>query len=113
MDNNTTIISLVTILVTFVLGIVSKKSKFIKNNLIPVQNLLIGCIAFVINYIITKDANASLIGVGLFTGGAYDLVKNIQLIKPNDTESDKFQIASEQIPENLSEKTESEENEDE
>lgn len=79
-----TIISLVTIVVTFVLGIVAKKNKFIKNNLIPVQNLLVGCIAFVINYILTKDINASLIGVGLFTGGTYDLVKNFQIIQTEE-----------------------------
>ena len=105
----TAIISLITIIVTFVLGILSKKSVFIKNNLIPVQNLIIGCIAFVIDYIITKDVNASLIGVGLFTGGTYDLVKNIQLLKPEE-EIDEYQISSEKIPENLAEKTESEEN---
>lgn len=79
-----TIISLVTIVVTFVLGIVAKKNKFIKNNLIPVQNLLVGCTAFVINYILTKDINASLIGVGLFTGGTYDLVKNFQIIQTEE-----------------------------
>lgn len=76
----TTIISLITILITFILGIASKKSKFIKNNFIPVQNLIIGIIAFIINYIITKDLNASLIGVGLFTGGTYDLIHNLQQI---------------------------------
>lgn len=106
----TAIISLITIIVTFVLGILSKKSVFIKNNLIPVQNLIIGCIAFVIDYIITKDVNASLIGVGLFTGGTYDLVKNIQLLKPEEEEIDEYQISSEKIPENLVEKTESEGN---
>lgn len=79
--NLTTIIGLITVLVTFVLGILSKRSKFIKNNLIPVQNLIIGVIAFVVNYIITKDINASLIGVGLFTGGTYDLVHNLQEIR--------------------------------
>ena len=87
----TAIISIVTIVVTFIMGIVSKKSKFIEDNLIPVQNLLIGCIAFAINYFITKDLNASLIGVGLFTGGTYDLVKNLQVI---ETEAMKEELSN-------------------
>lgn len=80
----TQIIGLLTVIVTFILGIMAKKSKFIENNLIPVQNLIVGIIAFVINFIITKDVNASLIGVGLFTGGTYDLVKNLQVIQTNE-----------------------------
>ena len=79
-----TIIGLVTVLVTFVLGIVSKKCSFIKNNLIPVQNLIIGIIAFGIYYLITKDLDLSLTGVGLFTGGVYDLVTNLQNLKFTD-----------------------------
>lgn len=84
----TTIISIVTVIVTFILGLISKKSKWVSNNLIPLQNLLIGVIACVIDWIITKDFNAALIGVGLFTGGVYDLGKNLKALgENNNTES--------------------------
>lgn len=73
-----TIISLVTILVTFVCGILAKKSKLIDNKLIPIQNLAIGIIAGIIYYIITKDINVVIMSVGLGTGGAYDVLHNIQ-----------------------------------
>ena len=43
MDFNT-IMQIVTILVTLVLGLISKKSTLINNKLIPIQNLAIGLI---------------------------------------------------------------------
>lgn len=80
------IIELVTVIVTFILGVLSKKSKFINNSFIPLQNLLVGIIAFVIYYIITKDFNTSLLAVGLFTGGTYDLIKNLnKMLNENNT----------------------------
>ena len=42
------------------------------------QNLLIGIASFVVNYIITKDINGSLIFSGLLAGGAYGLFKNFK-----------------------------------
>ena len=76
MDINT-IMVLVTILVTYVCGLIAKRHPKFNNKLIPVQNLLIGIIVAVINYIITKDFNASILVAGLMTGGAYDLGKNL------------------------------------
>jgi uncharacterized membrane protein YeaQ/YmgE (transglycosylase-associated protein family) len=76
MDINT-IMVLVTILVTYICGLIAKKHPKFNNKLIPVQNLLIGTIVAVINYIITKDFNASILVAGLMTGGAYDLGKNL------------------------------------
>ncbi|HBF68798.1 MAG: phage holin family protein [Bacilli bacterium] len=73
----TTIMTLVTILVTYVCGLIAKKHPKFNNKLIPVQNLLIGIIVAIINYIMTKDFNASIMVAGLLTGGAYDLGKNI------------------------------------
>lgn len=75
-----TIISIVTVFVTLILGLISKKIPAIKNELIPLQNLLIGIIAGIIYYIITKDFNAVIIGLGLFAGGTYDLAKNLSEI---------------------------------
>jgi len=73
----TTIMTLVTIIVTYICGCIAKKHPKFNNKLIPVQNLLIGIIVAVINYIITKDFNGSLMVAGLLTGGVYDLGKNL------------------------------------
>ena len=70
----TQIISLVTFIVTLILGFVSKKSKFISNNLIPVQR------------IITKDFNTAIALSGIMAGGAYDIVHNIQKMKIENKE---------------------------
>lgn len=72
-----TIMTLVTIIVTFICGKFAKKHPKFNNKLIPVQNLLIGIIMAGINYVITKDFNGSLMVAGLLTGGAYDLGKNL------------------------------------
>lgn len=72
------IIEIITILITLVLGFVAKKNPKFNNKRIPVQNLLIGIASFVVNYIITKDINGSLIFSGLLAGGAYDLFKNFK-----------------------------------
>ena len=80
------IITLVTFIVTLILGFVSKKSKFISNNLIPVQNLLIGLIVAVAEWIITKDFNTAIALSGIMAGGAYDIVHNIQKMKIENKE---------------------------
>ena len=72
------IIEIITILITLVLGFVAKKNPKFNNKRIPVQNLLIGIASFVVNYIITKDINGSLIFSGLLAGGVYDLAKNLK-----------------------------------
>ena len=71
------ITTLVTIVVTLILGAVAKKSKWISNNLIPVQNLVIGLIVAVIEWAITKDFKVALGLSGLIAGGAYDIVHNL------------------------------------
>ena len=73
----TNIITMVTIIVTWILGIVSKKSKFINNNLIPVQNILIGVVVAIIEWIITKDFKVAIALSGLFAGGVYDVINNL------------------------------------
>lgn len=83
MDVNS-IIEIVTVVVTLILGIISKKSNFINSKKIPIQNLIIGIISFVIDYIITKDFNASIMFSGLLAGGTYDLLKNIYFIFYNE-----------------------------
>lgn len=83
MDVNS-IIEIVTVVVALILGIISKKNNFINSKKIPIQNLIIGIISFVIDYIITKDFNASIMFSGLLAGGTYDLLKNIYFIFYNE-----------------------------
>lgn len=72
------IIEIATVLITLLLGYIAKKNPKFNNKRIPVQNLLIGIASFVINYIITKDINGSLLFSGLLAGGTYDLLKNLK-----------------------------------
>jgi len=72
------IVSLVTILVTFVLGIIAKKNPKISNKLIPLQNLFVGLIIALIEFAITKDFKVAIMLSGLLAGGTYDLVKNLR-----------------------------------
>lgn len=75
------LVSLITIIVTLLLGIVSKKSPKIKNNLIPIQNLLIGVVVAIVELIITKDFSTAIALSGLIAGGTYDIVHNLQKLK--------------------------------
>ena len=79
------IVSLVTILVTFVLGIISKKNPKLSNKIIPIQNLFVGLIVALIEFIITKDFKVAIALSGLIAGGTYDIVHNLNnLIKGDD-----------------------------
>lgn len=75
-----TIMQIVTILVTLILGVISKKSTFISNNLIPIQNIVIGLVMAIINLIITKDFSSAIALSGLVAGGTYDIVHNLEKI---------------------------------
>lgn len=72
-----TLISLVTIIVTWLLGIVSKKYTKLNNKLIPIQNILVGLIVALIEWIVTKDFKVAIALSGIFAGGAYDVINNI------------------------------------
>ena len=73
----TDLITIVTLIVTWFLGYLSKKSKFICNNLIPLQNVLIGVFIAVIEWIITKDFKTSIALSGILAGGTYDIIHNL------------------------------------
>lgn len=76
------IISLVTILVTLVLGVIAKKNPKLSNKIIPIQNLFVGLIVAIIEFIITKDFKVAIALSGLIAGGTYDIVHNLnKLIK--------------------------------
>lgn len=77
------IIAFVTFLVSLILGIFSKRSSFIKNELIPLQNILIGLIVAIIEWIITKDLNTAILISGILAGGTYDIFHNLEKILRN------------------------------
>ena len=79
MDLNT-IIYIVTMIITWILGIVAKRYTSLNNKLIPIQNVLIGLIVAVIEWIITKDFNTAIALSGIFAGGTYDIIHNLNKI---------------------------------
>ncbi|MGN1298232.1 MAG: hypothetical protein ACI4VH_07495 [Clostridia bacterium] len=76
----TTLISLVTIIVTWGLGIISKKYTSLNNKLIPIQNILIGVIVALIEWIVTKDFSTAIALSGVIAGGTYDVFHNLKKI---------------------------------
>ena len=78
--SSTELISLVTFIVTLILGIFSKKSSFIRNEMIPIQNILIGLIVAIVEWIITKDFETAIMVSGILAGGTYDIFHNLEKI---------------------------------
>lgn len=76
----TQIIQIVTIIVTWLLGVVSKKYTKLNNKLIPIQNILIGLIVASIEWIVTKDFSTAIALSGLIAGGSYDVFHNLEKI---------------------------------
>lgn len=75
------LIALVTVIVEIVMGFITKKIPKIKNELIPIQNVLIGIIIATIEYLITKDFKIAIAASGLLAGGTYDIVHNLRKMK--------------------------------
>lgn len=76
----TSVIALSTMIVTLVCGFIAKKIPWFNNNLIPIQNLLIGLIAALIYYFMTKDFSLAVSLSGICAGGTYDLIRNFNKI---------------------------------
>lgn len=76
----TEILTIVTIIVSWILGALAKKSTFINNKLIPIQNIAIGVIVAIIEWIITKDFSLAISLSGLIAGGTYDVFHNLEKI---------------------------------
>ena len=68
-----TLISLVTIIVTWLLGYISKRSTWVNNRIIPIQNILIGLIVAIVEWIVTKDFKIAIALSGIIAGGTYDV----------------------------------------
>lgn len=74
------IISLVTFIVTIICGFITKKMPKLSNNIIPIQNLLIGITVAIIEWIITEDFSIAIALSGIIAGGSYDIVHNLNKI---------------------------------
>lgn len=79
-----TIIALVTMVVTMILGYLSKKSTFISNKVIPLQNIVIGIVVALVEFLITKDFSTAIAMSGIFAGGTYDIIHNLEKIIKNE-----------------------------
>jgi uncharacterized membrane protein YeaQ/YmgE (transglycosylase-associated protein family) len=77
----TEIIALVTCIVTIICGYITKKCPKISNKIIPIQNLLIGLVVAIVEWIITKDFKTAIALSGLLAGGTYDVVHNINKMR--------------------------------
>lgn len=77
----TEILSLVTFVVTLICGVITKKCPKISNKIIPIQNLAIGVIVAIIEWIITKDFKVAIALSGLLAGGTYDIAHNINKMR--------------------------------
>ena len=75
------ILTIVTFAVTLICGYVTKKHPKISNKIIPVQNLLIGLIIAIVEWIITKDFSTAIALSGLLAGGTYDIVHNLNKLR--------------------------------
>lgn len=81
-------IYLASMCLTWFLGYLSKKSTWVNNNLIPIQNFCLGVIIGGINYIFTKDLKTSIeLGIAPLTaGGIYDMYHGKNKIKEANEE---------------------------
>ena len=77
MESILTAENIITLIVTLLLGSVAKKVKFFENNLIPIQNIVIGITVAIIEFAITKDFSVAIAVSGIAAGGAYDIFHNI------------------------------------
>lgn len=75
------ILGIVVFFVTLLCGFIAKKFPWFNNNLIPIQNLLIGIISSVVAFIITKDFSMMVALSGIAAGGTYDIIHNVSKIK--------------------------------
>ena len=83
--NTELIITLLTMIVRWILGFIAKKCPYINNNLIIIQNIIVGLLVSILYFIITKDFNLAISLSGVFAETGYNLIHNIEkLIKEGD-----------------------------
>lgn len=81
-ENIETIIMMITQIVVWILGALSKKNENIKNDMIIFQNGIVGLISCGLYYAITKDFSVAIATSGLTADVVYNLVHSAyKLIK--------------------------------
>lgn len=81
-NNIETIIMMITQIIVWVLGALSKKNENIKNDMIIFQNGIVGLISCILYYIVTKDFSVAIATSGLTADVLYNLAhSSYKLIK--------------------------------
>ena len=80
------LLSIVTFAVTIIFGFIAKKVPNYSNKLIPVQNIVIGVVVALVEYILTKDFSTAIALSGLVAGGTYDVFHNLNKLIEKDGE---------------------------
>lgn len=81
-SNTELVVTLLTMILTWILGFIAKRCPYVNNNLIIIQNIVIGLVVSLFYYIVTKDFNLAITLSGLFADSGYNLIHNIEkLIK--------------------------------
>ena len=92
------IVGVTTFVVALILGYFAKKSNFIKNEMIPIQNVIVGVLVALIEWIITKDFNEAIILSGLI---ASLLAQGYDCVNAAVTASLAHSFASEKVKNNF------------
>ena len=81
-NNIETIIMMLTQIIVWILGALSKKNENIKNDIIIFQNGIVGLISCFLYYVVTKDFSVAIATSGLTADIVYNLVhSSYKLIK--------------------------------
>ena len=80
-DNIETIIMILTQIIVWILGALSKKNENIKNDMIIFQNGIVGLISCFLYYVVTKDFSVAIATSGLTADIVYNLVHSSYKLK--------------------------------
>lgn len=86
-SNTELIVTLLTMVLTWILGFIAKKCPYVNNNLIIIQNIVIGLVVSIFYFIVTKDFNMAITLSGLFAETGYNLVHNIEKLIREDNQN--------------------------
>lgn len=78
------IVAIATFLISLILGEIAKKLNQDIKRYLPIQNLLIGVIVCVVEYILTKDFSLAIMMSGLTAGGTYDIISNLNKLNGDE-----------------------------
>lgn len=78
------IVAIATFLISLILGEIAKKLNQDIKRYLPIQNLLIGVVVCVVEYILTKDFSLAIMMSGLTAGGTYDIISNLNKLNGDE-----------------------------